>query len=148
MRLSSGKFSGGAPAAGQKNRRQGWLIALALAAICAFRPALPAQAVDLGADPYIKAPPYQPPPLAAMPAAPYTPPPPAHSAASHQPYAPAPLRYRPHRFNDPARESQHILWCRQNHPSYNQTSNTYRPFDKAGTMPPQARIPCVSPYSR
>jgi len=106
---------------------------------------LPAQAVSLGGDPYIKAPPYQPPPLSAMPSAPLGGLPPPHSAASHPAYNPPPLMPPHYKKRNFSRQPQHELWCRQNHPSYNQTDNSYRPFDRAGTMPPQGRVQCISP---
>lgn len=131
-----------------KPRRAGGLLCRAFfAAGVSLALALPAAAVSLSGNPYIKAPPYQPPPLHSAPAAPLGGYPPARKAESQAPYNPPLTQYRPRPLTRPGRAAQHDLWCRQNHPSYRPADNSYRPFDRSNTMPPQARRPCISPYS-
>lgn len=108
---------------------------------------LKAHAVDLSGNPYIKAAPYQPPPLPPVVSSPTS----RQAAGGRnadkaQPFAPPNIEYRPPRFADPGKAARHEQWCRRSHPSYRPADNTYRPFDKSGAMPAQARVPCVSPY--
>ncbi|KAA6405897.1 BA14K family protein [Candidatus Tokpelaia sp.] len=104
-----------------------------------------AQAVDLSGNPYIKAAPYHAPPLARQSFAGQAG---GSGKAAARPQFTAPgVRYRPARIIDPNKAVNHRQWCQNNHPSYRATDNSYRPFDKSGTLRP-ARVPCVSPYSR
>jgi|GEM_PF-3249812 len=97
--------------------------------------------VSLGGDPYVRPEPYHAPAIPHLGTEPLG----GVSPNYRAPYNPPAVNYQPKRFVNPSLAPQHDLWCRQNHPSYRASDNSYIPYNKGGYKSGMARIPCISP---